>query len=244
MSNVFSEVSSHPRKVPWGNSAILFLLVLTFLAETSFGYIFYKILVLIGISRGWFLGNTAYFLVYGLSSLVSAGLLWLFLKNNQASLKDLGLSKKMNRRSWGLLLIGIFFYLLLTIFSTLLVRKFLPWVNLEEAQDIGFSPTSSWLQLILIFLSLVITPPLVEEALFRGFVFRGLRNKWSFLPAAILSALIFGLFHFQLNIAIDTAALGFVLAWLYEKSDSLWPSILLHSLKNLTAFALIFIFKV
>jgi membrane protease YdiL (CAAX protease family) len=44
--------------------------------------------------------------------------------------------------------------------------------------------------------------------------------------------------------AIDTFILGMVLAYLRERSGSLWPSIGLHASKNMIAFLFLFVFKI
>jgi hypothetical protein len=74
--------------------------------------------------------------------------------------------------------------------------------------------------------------PLFEELTFRAFLFGGLRGRLGWKRAAILSSLIFAIGHMQLAALIPTFALGFLFAYLYERSGSLWPAIILHTLVN------------
>jgi len=83
----------------------------------------------------------------------------------------------------------------------------------------------------------VVMAPLFEEVVFRGFLFRGLANSWGWVWGAIASAAIFGGVHLQLDIFLPLAALGFVLAWAYHRTGSLWASITMHALFNLIAVA-------
>jgi uncharacterized protein len=87
-----------------------------------------------------------------------------------------------------------------------------------------------------------VAPP-SEELFFRGFVFGGLRRRLPFLAAALASGAIFGVFHFtgedSLTAIPQLALLGAMLAWLYEKTGSLWPPIMLHALNNTIAFIVI-----
>ena len=78
-----------------------------------------------------------------------------------------------------------------------------------------------------------------EELLFRGYIFRALRNWRGFAPAAIITGLIFGAVHIgssPIGYALPLAAFGFGLCLLYQWTGSLYPCIALHALNN--AFAL------
>jgi membrane protease YdiL (CAAX protease family) len=57
----------------------------------------------------------------------------------------------------------------------------------------------------------------------------------------VFTSAIFGFAHGQWNVGVDTFALSLALCYLAYKTNSLWPSVLLHSLKNLIAFILVFV---
>jgi membrane protease YdiL (CAAX protease family) len=82
--------------------------------------------------------------------------------------------------------------------------------------------------------------PLTEELLFRGLVFRWLRQRLDFWPAAFVSAAVFGVAHGSADKAVIAGLLGLPLAWLFEKSRSLVPAILLHQSYNSLALMLTF----
>ena len=81
----------------------------------------------------------------------------------------------------------------------------------------------------------VVMAPLFEEIVFRGFLFRGFANSWGWVWGALASAAIFGAAHLQLDVFLPLAALGFVLAWAYKPTGSLWTCITMHALFNLIA---------
>jgi membrane protease YdiL (CAAX protease family) len=80
----------------------------------------------------------------------------------------------------------------------------------------------------------VVLGPCVEEALFRGVVYPGLRNELGVWVAVPLSAVIFGLFHHQAGWAAMgfTTGIGVALALLVETSGSLAPAMVAHVLIN------------
>ena len=91
--------------------------------------------------------------------------------------------------------------------------------------------------LIVIFLA-----PFVEEVLFRGLIFGGLRER-SRLTAYLVSCLLFAFLHvWQYSLGsgdiryfwlmLQYFAPGAVLAWAFEHSGTLWTSIALHAAVN------------
>ncbi len=87
----------------------------------------------------------------------------------------------------------------------------------------------------MLFAVVVIVAPVVEEVFFRGFLFAGLRQQYGWLKAALLSSALFALIHLQLYAIVPLFMLGFVFAYLFHKSNSIWPVIFLHFVVNLAA---------
>jgi membrane protease YdiL (CAAX protease family) len=71
--------------------------------------------------------------------------------------------------------------------------------------------------------------PAFEELLFRGVILRGLLEHYSRGVAFVASAALFGIAHMNLYQFVAAGLLGLILGWLYERSRSLWPCILLHA---------------
>ncbi|MCB9076972.1 MAG: CPBP family intramembrane metalloprotease [Anaerolineaceae bacterium] len=96
-------------------------------------------------------------------------------------------------------------------------------------QDTGFP-------LMLLFGGAIIAP-VVEEIFFRGFVFAGLRKRWSWPKAALASAGLFALAHIIPTSILPIFILGTIFAFLYQVSGSVWPAILMHMLTNTFALS-------
>lgn len=86
----------------------------------------------------------------------------------------------------------------------------------------------------------VVLGPIVEECLFRAGIFGLLRRRSRFWAYA-LSMLAFGLYHVWQNALYDPRQLlllvqylpsAFALAYVYDRSDTIWGSIFLHALTN------------
>lgn len=85
---------------------------------------------------------------------------------------------------------------------------------------------------LVLFLVLGILVPFTEEILYRGIVYNRIRQYLGNKAALLLSALIFGVFHFNLLQGIFAFLLGLISAMLYEKYKSLMAPILLHMAVN------------
>jgi hypothetical protein len=82
------------------------------------------------------------------------------------------------------------------------------------------------------FITGAVIAPIVEEIFFRGFLFQGFRQKYGWMPALFLSSAIFGAAHLDPVSLIPTFVLGCVLAYVYHRSNSVWPGILFHAAIN------------
>ncbi|UCE59634.1 MAG: CPBP family intramembrane metalloprotease [Phycisphaerales bacterium] len=83
-----------------------------------------------------------------------------------------------------------------------------------------------------VLLLIAVIPAICEESLFRGFLLcsmRGATGKWT---AIIVSAAVFGVFHFFLFKFAVTTALGIVLGYICWQSRSIIPVMLAHCLHN------------
>jgi membrane protease YdiL (CAAX protease family) len=74
--------------------------------------------------------------------------------------------------------------------------------------------------------------PVLEEMLFRGIILRSFLHQYSRWTAILGSAGLFGLFHLNIYQLVVGLILGTIAGWLYERTRSLWPCVLLHGAYN------------
>ncbi|MCP4405990.1 MAG: CPBP family intramembrane metalloprotease [bacterium] len=86
------------------------------------------------------------------------------------------------------------------------------------------------LALTLFIVSLL--PGVCEELLFRGFLLKGMREKFADLPAVIFVGLLFGLFHLDAHRFFTTSLLGILFGYIVVKTGSIFPAMLAHGVNN------------
>jgi len=171
--------------------------------------------------------------------------LWLSIKytlinNRNFSWKDLGI-KEVSAR-W--VLIGILLCLLIYSVSFLINYIFAKhgiWDNENSISEIlPLFPISLHHYLLSIFFG-AFTVPIVEEIIFRGILFKWIRYRLDLFYSSILSSLIFTMVHPPgAGNPLQIFIIGLILAWLYEKTGSLWPSIALHCCNNFVGISFIY----
>jgi len=132
------------------------------------------------------------------------------------------------------LLIGS--YILILIHNTTLTLLGVETQGEEIIQIFGGLDSPVWFVLVG-----VIFAPIVEEIFFRGFLFQGFREKYGWVKGGLLSAAVFAVGHLDPVALIPTFILGLLLAYMYHRSNSVWPGIILHFLVNAFGFCSIYV---
>lgn len=84
----------------------------------------------------------------------------------------------------------------------------------------------------IMILATVIFGPVLEELIFRRVLFGSLIQKYNFWISAFVSALVFAAIHLEFKHIILYAISGFIFAFLYHKTKSIWTSIIAHMMLN------------
>jgi membrane protease YdiL (CAAX protease family) len=100
----------------------------------------------------------------------------------------------------------------------------------------------SWAGFLIALIGTGLLAPVAEELFFRGAIYGSLRARLPVWSAVLLSALLFGLAHFDSpGVAVSSVVLGAVAALMYERTRSIWACIALHALNNSVAISLVYL---
>jgi uncharacterized protein len=154
--------------------------------------------------------------------------------------------KKANRREQTHLKIK-FDEVPLWLFPLLIISTLALIVGLERISDMIPMPaavdkffkkmfTTNFFSII----NLVIAAPILEEILCRGIVLRGLLKNYRPRYAIIISALFFAILHLNPWQALPAFFGGLFIGWVYYKTQSVIPGMVIHATINSTAAVLLF----
>jgi ABC-2 type transport system permease protein/sodium transport system permease protein len=122
-----------------------------------------------------------------------------------------------------------------------LIQKFLGITALSEVQIKGAQEIIERLRqvpLVVILLTLAVTPAVCEEFFFRGYLFGALRQTMRPWKTIVVSALLFGAFHVVTTTSLSverfvpSTLMGLVLGWICWRSGSVFPGMVLHACHN------------
>ncbi|MDB5169776.1 MAG: rane protein of unknown function [Candidatus Saccharibacteria bacterium] len=240
--------------VPWNPVwAVAFAIIIYFAASLFGGLILWAGISILPWSdaqaTNWLDHSTASQFIYILLvEALSLGAVVLFLKQYRQRWSVIGF-KRPQLRDAGIGLLAYPIYFIAFAIVLVLATKFIPGLDIDQEQQLGFDNVQGTLALVMTFVSLVVLPPLVEEIIVRGLIFTSLRKYLKFFGAALVTSLVFAAAHLPEGgasgplyiAAIDTFMLSMVLCFLREKTGSLWAGITLHALKNGVAFISLFI---
>lgn len=102
----------------------------------------------------------------------------------------------------------------------------------QQVVDMVMNNSSDSISRILFALAIVVLAPIIEETLFRGFLFHALMRRMPWGVAAVISAICFGLIHAQLSTILPITLLGLMLAILTYRNRSIIPAIWAHAIFN------------
>jgi CAAX protease family protein len=174
---------------------------------------------------------------------LGGSVLWWVAWIKRTSLRALG----MPRRPGGDLVAGLVAGLVLVVVAAVILtvvqavaKEILGHAPKEPQQVVGCVRGTA---LSLLGPIVIIAAPLGEELFFRGFLYQGLRRRFSVWTAAVFSGIFFGLVHFGgvafLLIVPSLTAVGIGLALVFERRRSLLASMAAHAVFNVVGYVAI-----
>jgi len=115
--------------------------------------------------------------------------------------------------------------------------------NLDSLQlrsdlfDVGLNSGYGFLILLL---GIGILAPISEELFFRGLIYNWCRQRWGIWASISLSSAWFSLGHIDsIGVALSSFLMGGVIAYVYERTKSLWLAIAIHVITNSVSILLL-----
>ncbi len=132
-----------------------------------------------------------------------------------------------------------------------LVGSLLSQVGLRPNQldQFQFVLTEGPLAFALLLIAASVIAPFVEELFFRGFLFGLYRRRQPLWVAYIASSVLFTIVHLEpirmnpsqmAGLSVGIFMLALMLAWLYQHTGALYPSIVAHAVNNATGLILFY----
>jgi len=178
------------------------------------------------------ISNISFMVLYGIQVILMLGTVWFFaLYRRRAGLRDLGLRYySIGKTLWytfiSLLAIFIISFIYVFVLSSVFGIE-APSSKIEILVS-NRSVSNTILLIVVAFIG-----PVVEEVFFRGFLYSAFRKSWGVFPALFISSILFSVVHLQVYSFIPLFLIGWLLAYLFEKTRSLFPAIFLHAVYNL-----------
>ena len=177
--------------------------------------------------------NLTFSIFYGIQVLLMLGVVWFFaIYWRRSGLRDLGFRYySIGKTIWYTFLSLILIFLVSFVYVIILQKVFgidAPASKIDELVRSGNVSGN-----ILIVVAAVIAP-LCKEVYFRGFLYPAFRKSFGVVIGIFLSSIVFAAAHLDLFSFFPIMVIGWILAFMYEKTKSIFPVIFLHSIYNLT----------
>jgi hypothetical protein len=156
-----------------------------------------------------------------------------------STMKDFGLNKVKQGKLWKSVGLGFLIYYIVS--SMIIQFKYsyqvqIPGYGEQESHIPLFGESMSGL--VIGGLIIILVAPLVEELVFRGYIYQILKKRFDVVWGSVFAALIFSLFHLEFQVILPIFILGLVMNWIFERTQSLWAPIAFHMVNNALAFML------
>ncbi len=166
---------------------------------------------------------------------IGFGLIALFLRKYKANWSAVGWRRVSILKLLKYLAAALIIFVVLVNVALIVVKLLVPSFDANQPQTNDFTKAAgSHRSLALI--ALVLLPPIFEETVFRGFIFPALSKRAGIIWGAVLSSILFGVAHGQPNLFVYTSILGLLLCFIYFRTRSIVPGVLLHMVNNYLAF--------
>lgn len=200
--------------------------------EANFFYLFIGIILL---TLGSYVQNQSIYLGLLITEFVIILIPTLFyLKMRQYSLKRVLRLNKISIKQAVLIPIIVIFSYPIGVFLNYIMLIILNYFGKVSANAVPIPESGQ--EMIIGLIVIALSAGICEEIMFRGFVMKAYERQ-GVAKSIVYSAILFGLFHFNVQNLLGPIYLGILFGYIVYKTDSIFSSIIAHATNN--AFALI-----
>lgn len=162
--------------------------------------------------------------INGIAMMAAALVVLPFIRKGEVGLRI------QDKMIWKIIAVAAMAYGASVLFNVLL--GWIPWENMFEGDVTPDEAVYFGIPLWSRMVCYEIIAPVSEEILFRQIIFKRLRSISPFWVAALVSAVLFGLYHGNFVQGIYALIMGLFLALVYEWTGSLLAPVLFHMVAN------------
>jgi membrane protease YdiL (CAAX protease family) len=120
----------------------------------------------------------------------------------------------------------------------------------NQLEQFSFVLDEGPMAFIVLLVAAGVLAPIIEELFFRGFLFGLYRRRQPLWVAYAISSVLFTLLHIEptrmsppqiVGLSVGILLLAVLLAWMYQRTGSLIPSIIAHAVNNATGLILFYL---
>ena len=178
------------------------------------------------------ISNISFTVLYGIQVILMLGVVWFFaIRRRRSTLRDLGLKYYSIIKTIWYCFISLLVIFLVSFLYVFLMNSLFGIEAPSSKIEVLVRNRSISSNILLVVVAVI--APLSEEVFFRGFLYSAFKKSWGINVALFLSSFLFAIVHLELYSFIPLMIIGWLLAYLFEKTKSLMPAIFLHSVYNL-----------
>lgn len=155
-----------------------------------------------------------------------------FLAGRKASWRSIGLQAPQGRHPYfGAAIGGLLLYVLMTVLVQLINALLPNGLAAQNVQSYMQADDALWVK-VFVVVTMGVFVPIVEELVFRGYLFQSLCRRLSPQMAMIFTAVIFGCAHLDIQRVIPLALGGYLLNVIAVRYQSVLASAIAHGMWN------------
>ncbi len=180
--------------------------------------------------RGYDIGNIVLMAVSGISIGASAFIYAAITKTNVVKATTMGVKPPIAHIGWGVLA---------TLFLITMMVPLNNWI-MEGIEKLGFKKPSVDIDMDIVSMIIIacVLPAFTEEMIFRGTIAQSVVGNKNKLASLATVGALFALFHMNPAQTVHQFVLGAFMALVVFRSGSIWTSVIIHLVNNLTAVIL------